>query len=137
MEDLEERYLRQKLDVSVSKAKGRKDAEKGASRVTINRDSKDSKDIESSQVLNGSEGSEYQSSEDATDGEDLDPASLVHETVSGAKSGRSTKKKKVHYVPENETKEQRDQRTVFIGNLPPDVLKSKVSLDSLYPLLLS
>ena len=36
------------------------------------------------------------------------------------------KKDKARYVPPGETKEQRDQRTVFVGNVPVEAVKSKV-----------
>lgn len=68
-------------------------------------------------------------SEDSGSDDEGDPAKLVHETVSGAKSHKPTKRK---IVPSDETPEQRDLRTIFVGNVPVDVVKSKVrhSLDS-------
>jgi nucleolar protein 12 len=59
--------------------------------------------------------------EDSSEGEQV----LQHETVTGSsKSKTKAKKKKV--VRENESKEDRDRRTIFVGNLPIDVMKSKV-----------
>lgn len=44
--------------------------------------------------------------------------------------------KKVKYVPEDETREMRDARTIFIGNLPVGAVKSKVSIVDYSPLVL-
>lgn len=62
--------------------------------------------------------------EDDGSGEDVDPADLVHESISGKPP--PTRRKSI-YTPEGETRTQRDERTVFIGNLPIEILKSKVS----------
>ncbi|KAG8994653.1 hypothetical protein FRB94_009755 [Tulasnella sp. JGI-2019a] len=40
-------------------------------------------------------------------------------------SDQPSKPRKVKYVPPNETKEEVDARTIFIGNLPVSILKSK------------
>ena len=56
-----------------------------------------------------------------------DPSQLVHESlVPGGKHKHGGHKTK--YVPEGETSEQRDARTVFVGNVPLEVMKSKVRL---------
>ena len=56
-----------------------------------------------------------------------DPSQLVHESLApGGKHKHSGHKTK--YVPEGETSEQRDARTVFVGNVPLEVMKSKVRL---------
>ncbi|KAH9080270.1 hypothetical protein EDB83DRAFT_2670587 [Lactarius deliciosus] len=65
--------------------------------------------------------------EDTSDSE-VDASQLVHETV--AKGDRHAKtrptRRRIHHdSPPNETKEQRDARTIFIGNVPVDVAKSK------------
>lgn len=70
------------------------------------------------------------SSESEVEGEDEEDASrLVHESLTGPRSrkdrrGNRTKKEK--YVPEEETAEQRNDRTIFVGNVAVDVAKSKV-----------
>lgn len=58
-----------------------------------------------------------------------EPLQLKHETETRVKGVTVThsKNSKVIYVPPNETKEERDGRTVFVGNLPIEVIKSKVS----------
>jgi nucleolar protein 12 len=55
-------------------------------------------------------------------------APLVHETVinSGTTSSVATRSHLV-YVPHGEMKEQREARTVFIGNVPMEVAKSRVN----------
>ncbi|KAH9168712.1 hypothetical protein EDB89DRAFT_2202330 [Lactarius sanguifluus] len=68
--------------------------------------------------------------EDTSDSE-VDASQLVHETV--AKGDRHAKtrptRRRIHHdSPPNETKEQRDARTIFIGNVPVDVAKSKAAL---------
>jgi nucleolar protein 12 len=67
-------------------------------------------------------------SESASDSE-VDASQLVHETVAkGDQPGktRPTRKRIHHESPPDETKEQRDARTIFIGNVPVEVAKSKV-----------
>ena len=55
-------------------------------------------------------------------------APLVHETIvnSGTTSSVATRSRLV-YVPNGELKEQREARTVFIGNVPMEVAKSRVT----------
>ena len=54
-----------------------------------------------------------------------DPVDAIpqHESV---KKSKKKGIKKTKYTPEGETKEQGDARTIFIGNLPVAVVKSKV-----------
>lgn len=86
-------------------------------------------------VADGSSESEVEDD----DGED--PSRLVHESLSGSKSrkdrrGKRTKKEK--YAPQEETTEQRNERTIFVGNVAVEVAKSKVCFNdrSLFPFLL-
>jgi len=57
----------------------------------------------------------------------------VHETVinNGTVSSAATRSRSA-YVPSDETKEQRETRTVFIGNVPIEVAKSKVNYNIQY-----
>jgi nucleolar protein 12 len=61
---------------------------------------------------------------------EVDASQLVHETVArGDRHGktRPTRRRIMHHdCPPDETKEQRDARTIFIGNVPVEVAKSKV-----------
>ncbi|KZV67201.1 hypothetical protein PENSPDRAFT_736696 [Peniophora sp. CONT] len=58
---------------------------------------------------------------------DADAPPPVHESLLNKKEkrDRGRKKDKVRYVPPGETREQRDSRTVFVGNVPVEVVKSK------------
>ena len=67
-------------------------------------------------------------SESSSDSE-ADASQLVHETVTKADrhgKPRPARKRVHHERPPDETKEQRDACTIFIGNVPIEVAKSKV-----------
>ncbi|CAE6350227.1 unnamed protein product [Rhizoctonia solani] len=53
---------------------------------------------------------------------DLDAPPPLHESLTRKPQGERTRKKK--YIPEDETTEQKNSRTIFIGNLPAGVAKS-------------
>ena len=53
-----------------------------------------------------------------------DPTTLVHESLK--KSAKKAKGPKVKCVPQTETPELRDQRTIFVGNLPIEVASKTV-----------
>ncbi|KIM43189.1 hypothetical protein M413DRAFT_444003 [Hebeloma cylindrosporum] len=55
----------------------------------------------------------------STDEDGDDPTTLVHESL--RKSSKKSKVPKVKTVPQTETAEMRDQRTIFVGNLPIEV----------------
>ncbi|KAI6128796.1 hypothetical protein EDD17DRAFT_1852840 [Pisolithus thermaeus] len=62
----------------------------------------------------------------AMDGEDGDdPSSLVHETFHDGGSSRQKGDGWKKYAPANETSEQRDARTIFIGNVPPETAQER------------
>ena len=67
---------------------------------------------------------------ESTSESEVDASQLVHETVKRQDQlgkTRPTRRRIMHHdCPPNETKEQRDARTIFIGNVPVDVAKSKV-----------
>jgi len=66
---------------------------------------------------------------DGGSGEDEEStAPPQHESLAAKTSRKNdrTPKNKAKYVPPEETKEQRDERTIFMGNLPTEVAKSKV-----------
>ena len=57
---------------------------------------------------------------------EFDPSKLVHESVSkGVSKHPGSRKEK--YAPPSESSEQRDARTIFIGNIPVEAMKSRVS----------
>jgi hypothetical protein len=61
------------------------------------------------------------------DDESSPPKLVVHESLTGnAKSKSKVKTKKQKNVPTDETPAQRDQRTIFIGNLALDVAQKRV-----------
>lgn len=59
--------------------------------------------------------------------EEGDPSTLVHESLVNGSKGKG-KKASAKYVPQEETPEQRDARTIFVGNVSVDVAKSRVRL---------
>lgn len=63
--------------------------------------------------------------EDSDSDEEGDPSKLVHESVAAGGKTKSASGK-VKFVPSEETAEQRDARTVFVGNVPVEVVKSRV-----------
>lgn len=61
-----------------------------------------------------------------SDGGDSDgPSNLVHETLRANEPKAGGKRQKC--VPSDETQAQKDARTIFIGNLPPEVAQTRVS----------
>jgi nucleolar protein 12 len=63
---------------------------------------------------------------DAQDGSDVD---LTHETLhAGPSKSKRARHRGQKYIPPDESTQDRDRRTVFVGNLPIEVAKSKVSL---------
>ena len=54
-----------------------------------------------------------------------DPSKLVHESVAVAGKAKSSSGK-IKFIPPEETREQRDSRTVFVGNVPVEVVTSRV-----------
>lgn len=59
----------------------------------------------------------------------------VHESLATAAAPDSTpsSKKNKKYVPPDETPDQRDLRTIFVGNVPSQVMTAKVSRHPRYP----
>ncbi|KAF8272818.1 hypothetical protein EI94DRAFT_1776724 [Lactarius quietus] len=68
---------------------------------------------------------------ESTSDSEVDESKLVHETVANGDGLGKTRptRRRIHYEhPLDETKEQRDARTIFIGNVPVEVAKSKSAL---------
>lgn len=57
--------------------------------------------------------------------EEIDPSQLIHESVA-KHAGKGSRNRKSKYIPENETANQRDRRTVFVGNLSVEVAQKRV-----------
>lgn len=69
------------------------------------------------------------------DGSESDSSQVpVHESLT-KKSKKSSRKHK--FVPEAETAEQRDARTIFVGNLPAEIVKNRVRLTQITIVLYS
>ena len=79
-------------------------------------------DDASNAVVPQSEGGDSSESD-----EEGDPTQMVHESLlKGSASKATSQNGKTKYVPTEETTEQRDARTVFIGNVAVEVTKSRV-----------
>ncbi|KAF8158009.1 hypothetical protein B0H34DRAFT_657128 [Crassisporium funariophilum] len=112
------------VDQPQKKVKGKgKEKEKAA--VADSEDEDDNSDLEnayatgktaSKAVVEGVE------EEMASDGAE-DPTTLVHESL--RKGAKKTPRPKQKFVPEDETPDQRDQRTIFVGNLPIEIASKK------------
>ena len=63
--------------------------------------------------------------EESDSGEEFIHETLAKESKPKAKKDRGKKKEK--WVPEGETSEDRDKRTIFVGNVDVEVVKNKVS----------
>ena len=61
--------------------------------------------------------------------EESGPSTLVHESLlnGGAKSNQCTSAPKEKYAPPNESEEQRNLRTIFVGNLSSKVVQKRIS----------
>lgn len=64
----------------------------------------------------------------ASEGEDSECIPPAHESLAGTSRPDSTSpsKKSKKYVPPDETSDQRDSRTIFVGNVPLQVMTTKV-----------
>lgn len=73
----------------------------------------------------------HEAGDELDDEESEDEALPVHESLlEGSKSrSKPTSTRKTKYVPDGETKEQRDRRSIFIGNVPSEVAKNRVRCD--------
>ena len=115
IDDLEERYSNQRIEEQSLKGKGRP-PKINSSELALNspgqQGSSKAAETTSKEVV-----------EDRNGDEDAGPMNLVHESISGLTP--VTRRKSI-YVPDGETKADRDARTIFIGNLPFGILKSKV-----------
>ncbi|KAA1474692.1 hypothetical protein DENSPDRAFT_873549 [Dentipellis sp. KUC8613] len=113
-------------ETATAKAKAKKDKKKAKAEVLESSDDEDNADIEDA-YLTKSQTSQPAPAENASDSSDDegDPSQLVHESVSKSGKAAKVRTKAPKYVPPEETKEQRDARTIFVGNVPIDVAKNK------------
>jgi len=60
--------------------------------------------------------------------DDESDAELVHEAMASTSSRKRKQATKLpKYTPADETSQDRDKRSIFVGNLPIEVAKSKAS----------
>jgi nucleolar protein 12 len=116
IEDLEERYSNQRIEEESPKRKRK------APKITPS-ESAPNPTFQQVAPAKPAEASSKDTAEDGNSDEDADAMNLVHESVSGI---TPVTRRKPAYVPEGEMKTDRDERTIFIGNLPFAILKSKV-----------
>ncbi|KAG0708415.1 hypothetical protein DFH29DRAFT_1045094 [Suillus ampliporus] len=71
--------------------------------------------------------------------EESGPSTLVHESLlsSGAKSNQRTSTRKEKYAPPDESEEQRNLRTIFVGNLSSEIAQKRPLQKQLYKHILS
>jgi hypothetical protein len=115
IDELAEKYSKQKIKANKSRKFSNKGADSNESRSKNENHSRG--EVVTSQIP--------ESGEDTDDGEAY-LKNLVHETVSSTALVTGVQSRKKQYTPEGESKTQRDERTLFIGNLSPSILKAKV-----------
>lgn len=111
------------VHVGVAKAKGK------VKHIVL---SEDEDEVESEEEDEGDGAQESSNSENSSRGvQDSDSeVDLLHETLSNMvkkKRTPSSANKSRKYTPAEETPEQRDQRTIFVGNLSVQVAQKRVS----------
>lgn len=70
---------------------------------------------------------EHDSDETDSD-EEGDPSKLIHESLLKDKGSKGASKGKAKFIPSDETLELRRARTIFVGNVPVEVVKGKVRI---------
>ncbi|RDB14824.1 Nucleolar protein 12 [Hypsizygus marmoreus] len=119
------------------KEKSKKDKGKGKAKeaVETNAEEEENSDLENAYLGALAHADTHDELNDEQDGETA--PSLVHESLqkNGNKKSRSGPKAK--FVPTDETSEQRDQRTIFVGNLSVDVASKRPLLKQLQKHILS
>ncbi|KAF7967612.1 hypothetical protein HWV62_33661 [Athelia sp. TMB] len=121
--------------VEAKKSKKKKTKEKKA---LTSDDDEDSADLETAYASKGASSAAVDSDpeveqSEGDDNDDVDPSTLVHESVAktGKKKSSAAAKPKAKYIPEDETPEKKDARTIFIGNLSVEVAQKRPLLKQL------
>ncbi len=78
------------------------------------------------QVATGSTRNEEQPEPSGSSDSEGQTSQLTHETAVKKDRRSKTRSGRVHNPPPDETKEHRDARTIFLGNVPMEVTKGKV-----------
>jgi nucleolar protein 12 len=102
--------------------------QKKASKVLI--DSEDEEEVAPTPTAGPSKAVEEEDNDaELSEGSEIDTdEELVHETTdTTSKRKRKLATKLPKYTPADETSQDRDRRSIFVGNLPIEVTKSKVS----------
>ncbi|KAF8903172.1 hypothetical protein CPB84DRAFT_1775032 [Gymnopilus junonius] len=98
---------------------------KGKGKATQTDEDEDDEDLEH-QYPNKTAPASEQRDEESNSDEEGDPSIMVHESVK--ESGKKARTAKSKYVPETETLEKKNLRTIFVGNLPLEVASKKFPL---------
>lgn len=117
--------------VKVNPVKTKASSKGKGKEVDSDEDDEDDDRLESA-YLDGKKSAVPKESGDEEDGgsdNEEDPDNLVHESLT--KKNKKVRTPKTKYVPSEETSELRDQRTIFVGNLPIDLASKKVCLKRL------
>ncbi|KAJ2922218.1 hypothetical protein H1R20_g14878, partial [Candolleomyces eurysporus] len=110
--DIENRYLVQRAKKQRQR-KGKESEDEDDDEEEEEGESEDIVDDEDEEAESAPSASESESSSD--EGEGGPP---VHESLLKHQQSKAGKNRKKKYIPEDETTEMRDRRTIFVGNLP-------------------
>ncbi|RXW16531.1 hypothetical protein EST38_g9328 [Candolleomyces aberdarensis] len=114
--DIENRYLAQRAKKQQQRQGKGKESEDEEDVDEEEKEERESEDVEVDDEDEGAESAASESESSSDEGEEDPP---VHESLlknqQNKKTGKNSKRK---YVPEDETPEMRDRRTIFVGNLP-------------------
>lgn len=94
-------------------------------------EAEDDAEEDSEEPSDGSEDSkgEGEDAEEEDGDEDGSPEDFVHESLKTPDERRKRENQgSSKYVPEDETRSDRDRRTIFVGNVPIECIKEKVSV---------
>ncbi|KAG2147397.1 uncharacterized protein EDB93DRAFT_1085496 [Suillus bovinus] len=105
----------------------------------------DNRDVEAEEKLNTisaleSSSAEHRGAEPADNSdseEESGPSTLVHESLLGAKSNQRASARKEKFAPSDESEEQRNLRTIFVGNLLSEVAQKRPLQKQLHRHILS
>lgn len=103
-------------------------AAEGSTKAKKQKKSKATEETVSAEVVEAGPSTQVESDEEDEEDDDAIPDNLVHETITKKTRVKPSDQK---YIPPNETSADRDRRTLFLGNLPIEVAKSKPAVNQL------
>ncbi|KAN0074721.1 hypothetical protein V8E55_011770 [Tylopilus felleus] len=106
---------------ATSSSPPRKQKKSGTNRVRIAPEPVSEPTISDVTKAESSGGVSSHASDSESSDDDADASTLIHESLQKDKPSKPPGNRKAKYAPSDETKERRDARTIFIGNLAPDV----------------